>query len=561
MANPFDQFDGGNPFDQFNAPTDVTPIGAGGRLMQGVRDPADAGAQLLAHSLPSGVVNAVNSATNYVNNLPVIGPITKALGMTPATPQQLDQKIATNEANYQARRAAAGSTGMDLWRSGGNVLGTLPLAPLLPEAAASIPGSIGTGALTGGTLGLFNPVTNGGGDYWGEKGKQVATGAITGAAFSPMLTWFGRMVNPKVNPDVKTLIDNGVTPTPGQILGGGWKRTEDAATSVPVLGDMIKNAQRRSMDDFNVAALNRSGVNVTEGGQEGIAQARKFFNSEYDRVLGQMSHQPDQAFEQAVMDSGIQNRVSSDGMKELAGMLKTDYVPKFENVNGVATMTGDEIKAFDRQLRLNANSFSRSQDPMQQRIGQAYNDIRQSFRDSLARQNNQGIVGELNQLDKNYASFAQYRNAATMANALKKGGMITPDQYMNAVAKGAKQTGSITGLSEGNALNQDLAGAAGRVLGSSVPDSGTPFRHAIQAGIGAVAGHTMLPESVSSLMVPAAASVGAASLPYTTLGQKLMAAALTKRPTAIAPQLESVLRNSVPSANAGLLSLILQPGS
>src|SRR5688572_8366082 len=62
----------------------------GSRFMQGLRDPLDAGAQMLTRVLPEGVVSGVNKATQYVNELPGIGPVTKALGMTPATSQQID---------------------------------------------------------------------------------------------------------------------------------------------------------------------------------------------------------------------------------------------------------------------------------------------------------------------------------------------------------------------------------------------------------------------------------------------------------------------------------------
>ena len=79
------------------------------RFLQGARDPVDAGAQLLVHALPDAVVGAVNRGVQSVNDAPVIGPVTKAIGMTPATTQQVDRGIADQEAALEAaRRAEAG---------------------------------------------------------------------------------------------------------------------------------------------------------------------------------------------------------------------------------------------------------------------------------------------------------------------------------------------------------------------------------------------------------------------------------------------------------------------
>ena len=91
---------------QSSGPTDrqKTLSNAGSRFLRGMTDPIDAGAQLLTHALPEGLVNAVNSGAQFVNDLPGIGPLTKALGMTPATSGGLDKRIREGEQEYQAAR-------------------------------------------------------------------------------------------------------------------------------------------------------------------------------------------------------------------------------------------------------------------------------------------------------------------------------------------------------------------------------------------------------------------------------------------------------------------------
>ena len=90
-------------------------------VMKGLNDLAAGGAQFLAHALPSGVVSGVNKATQYVNDLPGIGPVTQALGMVPATAADLDKQITDTDANYALARARAGKTGFDWGRAGGQV--------------------------------------------------------------------------------------------------------------------------------------------------------------------------------------------------------------------------------------------------------------------------------------------------------------------------------------------------------------------------------------------------------------------------------------------------------
>jgi hypothetical protein len=80
-------------FDIVGAPK-APPMSAWDRFTQGLRDPLDAGAQMLSRMPGAG---AVNRATQAVNNMPGIGPITKALGMTPATSEKIDADISARE--------------------------------------------------------------------------------------------------------------------------------------------------------------------------------------------------------------------------------------------------------------------------------------------------------------------------------------------------------------------------------------------------------------------------------------------------------------------------------
>jgi hypothetical protein len=181
----------------------VEPMSAWDRFVQGVRDPLDAGAQMLSRMPGAG---AVNRATQAVNNMPGIGPITKALGMTPATSGQIDAGIQARESAYKAPE------GMDWARIGGNVAGVTPLM-MLP-GGATLPRAIGAGAASGAASGALQPVVRNQENFGEEKGAQIGIGALGGGIAAPIMRGAARMISPQTPDQVKMLMKEGVTPTP-----------------------------------------------------------------------------------------------------------------------------------------------------------------------------------------------------------------------------------------------------------------------------------------------------------------------------------------------------------
>ena len=94
---------------------------------------------------------------------------------------------------------------------------------------------------------------------------------------------------------------------------------------------------------------------------------------------------------------------------------------------------------------------------------------------------------------------------------------------------------------------QDLSDAGKSVLSQSVPDSGTPGRLMAAAlasgGLGYVS--------------PAAlAAAGAATLPYTGIGQKAVAGLLARRPELAKPLAEGVRAAGAPVLTGSLFGLL-----
>lgn len=176
-----------------------------GRLVHGWKDPIDSMAQSLAHMAP-GFVNAVDEFSDKLNNIPYIGPITRAIGMVPTgydiygdrwreagkTPgERIDKSIRQGEKEYQQAREATGNTGADIARFAGNVS-----SPATVAISKFVPGSGNAavrGAVAGGLGGFSQPVTTEG-SFAANKAVQTGVGAVTGAVMGPIIEKVGSKI-------------------------------------------------------------------------------------------------------------------------------------------------------------------------------------------------------------------------------------------------------------------------------------------------------------------------------------------------------------------------------
>lgn len=513
------------------------PLSGLSRFTQGLMDPWNASAQLLTHLLPRGVVEAGNAANNWLASH------TGLVGALP--PGGLDQSLQQQEQAYQASRAAQNggqSPGLDGYRALGSIAATAPLALVAPEAAATVRGQAALGAIGGA---ISQPVTDPTESFWGQKALQAGIGAAGGAAVSAGSKLASALLHPNVSQDVGTLIDAGVTPTPGQILGGGWKRAEDGLTSVPVIGDMVKNAQVRAAASLNKAAINRSlapiGDSLPDGsaGRDAIAYASGKLGSAYDDIVGRIGAiQPDS---QMTSDIGTISGMTGNlpqGMSDQFDRIMQNEV--FGRIDSNGYMTGEGLRAADSNLGSTGRGYMTSSDADQRQLGNALLAAQGSVRGMLGRVA-PDVASDLNDVNAGYSNLLRVQRAASSLGSDE--GNFTPSQLQNAVRSMDPSKGK-RAFAMGNALMQDLSDPAVSVLGTKVPDSGTPFRHAISAGLAGIAGHSMLPEGVGSLIGPAAAVGGALSLPYTEMGQRWAAALLAGS----RPQWSDALANGVNAA-------------
>lgn len=493
----------------------TTPIA---KFEQGISDPLTGVAQIAQQALPQGMRDKVIQQGNQ--GLAETG--------NPARIPSggLNQQVQENEQAYQGARQAMGDTGFDTARTAGNVTAALPLAfiPGGPEAGLMRQGL--TAAGQGAIIGAAQPVTEG--NFSNEKAKQIGTGTLLSMAGVPVANAAGRILSPQVNPQIEALMREGITPTPGQIVGGMARTIEDKAMSLPVIGDIIGMGRKRAEAELNRAAYARAlegtGVNAKDLplGPEGILAVKQAVSKQYDDLLPKLSFMPDQQF-----NSELNN------LKNMAQGLGANEQVRFNNILNDALsktspnggMAGETYKIVESKLGKEADRFSSSTDAYQRELGDALTEAQRIFKDTLTRSNPE-YSQALNQANSNFANYVRLRNAGQSAGDKAEG--FTPAQLAAAVRNSDKSVGK-GNVSTGQALMQDLS-RAGQTLTSKYPDSGTAGRALMAGGMGA-AGYAN----------PAIlAGAGAASLPYTPIGQKIAAALLTKRPELAKPSLNAI---------------------
>lgn len=458
------------------------------------------------------------------------------------------------EATYDDARKATGQSGFDWMKLGGNLLSPANAvigtgAGALPEAAGFM-GRVAQGAGVGAAYGAAAPVDTAKGEYGSQKAGQMETGAAFGAAAPVIGEAVSRVMYPRVGDSQRLLLDEGVRLTPGQIGGGAWKTTEDKLTSVPLLGDLIKGAQNRSVEDLNTAVANRAlepiGKELPGGlsGRDAVGYVKKTLGDAYDNLLPKMTGQADTQF---VQDLGqIKTMISAlpdQEQKSFGAIIARELESRF-SPNG--SITGDSVKEVESALSREVKNFSASPDAYQRQLADALKETQGAVRSMLGRVN-PGHADELQAINQGYSNYARMRSAASMLGANE--GTFTPAQLANAV-KAADKTVGKGGYATGSAPMQDLSDAAKSVLPQKYQDSGSIGRLLMAALLGKELGGGAV---VASHPV-AAGAIGAAGAMYTRPGQAAARLLMSQRPDAFKPVAGAIAKYSNPADLARLLT-------
>lgn len=510
-------------------------------LLRGIRDPIDAGAQLLTRGLEA-IAPAGSSFEKFMHG----------------ERERVEGINKTGEEEYQKGRSDANSP--DVGRFVGNVVGSAPVAAAIPGAAA--PGLLartGAGIVGGAATGALEPVFDAKDeDFWSKKGVQTGIGAAGGAVAPAVIGGAARMVSPNASlptSQARQLMDAGVTPTPGQILGGGANRIEEAAQSVPLVGDAIKGARGRAVEDFNRAAIDKALSPIGEKlhpdtplGREAISEMHDKVGAAYDKLLPQLKVQADQQFVGNLRNlwQGAQG-LTPDMAKKFGSSMQHVVLRKFSPGGG---MTGESFKDVEGELGKLAKDYSTSAVASERELGGALKQAQAEMRDLLMRSNPQH-ADELGRINQSYGNTLRVEGAAGRIGSDQ--GVFTPAQMLSSVRQldPSMRKGS---FARGEAPMQDFAEAGKAVLGNKVPDSGTPFRSMAMAAPALGGLYLANPAAAIATGVGGLGAVGA----YTRPGTSLLASILASRPSG-AGDVAGLLRQGAPLATTLPAILASQP--
>ena len=432
-------------------------------------------------------------------------------------------------ASLQRAQNVAGAVGQDYATTYGTAAG---FQKMMEEDPFRVVGDVST--VLGGSGAALRAGNIGG------RSNAIANAMVRGGELTNPINMLARpvavMVSPTVDPNVRALMAEGITPTTGQILGGGYKRFEEGLTSIPVIGDFIKSAQGRAVEQLNTAAFNRAlkpiGSSLPSGttGREAVQFVSDKLDDAYGKLLPKMTVQADPVFGTEIgnlRQMVAQGAIDPNAVRAFDRFLDTNVVNKFQ---GQQAITGQTLKQIQSDLRERINLLGASTDADQRLMGQALQEVQDQFRQLVIR-SNPANAAELKAIDTGYANFKRVQRAAGLTGAEE--GIFSPAQLQNAV-RAMDRSKDKSKFATGQALMQDLSEKGKVVLGNKLPDSGTPYRSLaalIASGGAAGAGYPTL-----------AAGMLAGPALYSAPGQRLAATLLTARPVgaaAIANQLRA----------------------
>lgn len=477
-------------------------------FLMGLKDPISGGAQLL----PKGL-ETITSLGGLAPNI-----VSKFFG---AEAKRIDEMVKAEEAAYQAKRQAEGGTGTDWARIAGNVVNPANIAAGLRGAqAAQLLGATGRAipaAAAGFSQAALSPVIEG--QYTEEKLKQLGTGAALGVVGESVSQGLAKAANPLVSKAEQTMRELGITPTPGQTIGGAFKKAEDFAQNLPLVGEQVRNAREKVLFDFNKGIINKALSKIDDKlpenviGRDAVAYASEQVSNKYNDVLSKMKF--DLNFKTTsnvlkVLDEA--NLPSEAQRKEAVDILNNVVLNKFQGTS----LTGQEYKGVESDLRKEVSKYLNSSAASDRNIGEALQKVLGTFKEELWVQNPK-YTSQLRRIDSAYGDLNVMSKAA--ANTGAENGVFTPKQYQLAV-KQLDITRNKKNFAKGAARGQDIAESAMNVIGE-------PSKSTLEGrlALGAAGGAALL--SKPAVAIPALAATSAV---YSAPGLKITDALLRQRP-------------------------------
>lgn len=453
----------------------------------------------------------------------------------------------TNPASDLLGNVAGGAAGMfgaggatanllRLGAKGGLARNALAVALKNPGVTGAL-GDTAYGAAYGANENPGNPLAGAevgalGGLGGGIAGNALAAG--TGAALRGV-----------VNPAVDRLRAAGIPLTAGEVLGGGFKKAQDAMTSVFGPGNMVARRYADGRQALNQAAFNEAGniigAPINAVGQKGIQALDAAKNNAYSSALDPVSldlNNPSFFADLRAARTSARSIPNVDQAPQLAEGALDNYIanPALEN-GGV--MSGRDFQQGYRGLSRVANAKSTQDRAYGYEVGQSLGQGQDALVNALQEQNPGAYDAFLsaNRANRHLSVLTDAVNAAK--NQIGDNGepLFTPAQLGTAATNNARTySGKVAAASGSRPFNQ-LATDAQQVMSSKLPESGTFPRQlmglALTGGISGAGGmFGGQANGAQGAAEGAAVPLGLLTLLGTRRGQQLLTGALLNRTAA-----------------------------
>jgi hypothetical protein len=475
-------------------------------LVKGLTDPFAGAAQLIGKGLSYAGISYGDTLADYYTNL---------------------------EKEYTKQRQDSGETGIDWSRIVGNVVSPANFAAGALGTATKFSKPI-QAMIAGAGAGTITPVE--GQDFAKEKGEQVALGAALGPVGEMATRGIGRVLSPNIGPAEKAVRSLGVTPTPGQAIGGQMNAFETFAQNLPIVGGNITDAKTRNIVKFNQGVINNSLKKVNEllpddlVGNDAIVYANNVKNNVYNNALKDtkltIGLKDKARMKSAVLNSKLFDESEVRKADKILDIIAFKKLPQGNSVD----IDGEVFKSIDSELKSEIFSLKNSGDLSDRRVGGALESAQKYIRELFGKQNPEksSILRRADTLDRDLRVL---QTAAASSGAEK--GVFTPKQYQTAVRQSDKTRGKVS-YARGKANGQEVAQAGLEVLGEEADAI-------LQGRIGAqVAGGL----TISTNPLIGAAIGSAIKAGYSPAGLRVIDALVAKRPRFAFTLGEMIKRNS-----------------
>jgi hypothetical protein len=265
----------------------------------------------------------------------------------------------------------------------------------------------------------------------GDPATAAALGG-GGAAAGRLLTRTLGGLRPLVSQEAGTLLDAGITPTWGQMLGPVAEKAEGAASAIiPGFGASVDAARTRAARQYVQHETNRAleplGATVTESaGDKAIRQANDLIDNSYENLKSRTFMTPDAALTALLRtETELQHTplLTDAQRQQVVAYMRSTILPETQRGGNIS---GEVAKDLDSKIGALARKYSRSANASDAPLGDGFYTLQQQLR-SVLQGSDADAVDALRATDAAYRNMIPVNKAADAA--ARKKGVFDPVQF------------------------------------------------------------------------------------------------------------------------------------